>query len=452
MRRTLLFVMSVMLAGQIQAQDHDLAISRWLLPQTGGALDATETVRFEIENKGTLEETGFTVAFSVNGGVSFTEETFASVIPAGQKRTHTFAATADLSIDGASYVMVGKIILASDPNLTNNEIEVIVDNRIPGDLCDEPIVTGLNYYETYTDSRDFSFFNNDYAYNSNFTAPNYLSDKDIVYSFQSSVTYSCVDVSVHSNWAGNFNPGIALHVITACPEGAFSTVSRGYATGTLDAAFTDGFLYAAQTYYIIVSQRYSYDATYDLTVNLYQITDFKSFGFQSLTSSAEINYDNHTVVVTIPQGTNVTALTPEFSTSFYADAYIGGELQTSGSGTVDFTNAVNYSITLNINPYSSQEWTVSVVEGIPNAIESLEAEDITISPNPVISDLLVQVPLFGNNYVKVNVVNSIGTIVYTQSSIASANIILPLGHLVQGIYFVVIESDGIQVVKKFMKQ
>nr|WP_321406304.1 CARDB domain-containing protein [uncultured Carboxylicivirga sp.] len=84
---------------QSQAADHDLSISRWLLPQSAGDLGDAETVRFEIENLGLNEESNFTVAFSLDGGNTFIEETYTAAVPAGAKRTHTFTAKANLSTD-----------------------------------------------------------------------------------------------------------------------------------------------------------------------------------------------------------------------------------------------------------------------------------------------------------------------------------------------------------------
>lgn len=275
MKTKLLIAGFLIIGGYMNAQVHDLAISRWLLPQTEGALGETETIRFEIENLGSSDETNFTVAFSMNGGQSFTEEVYNGTVPPGSKRTQTFTATGNFSVDGATYNVIGKIILAGDEVPGNDEIEVAIINKITGDMCDEPIVT-----------------------------------------------------------------------------------------------------------------------------------------------------------------------------SFYADAYINDVMQTSGVGTVDFSNAV----TQNIYPFGSQDWMISVEEGVPNAVVLAESKGIILSPNPVISEMLVQLPSSSELFNKVTVVNSIGNIVHTQSTGSSRTITLPLGHLPQGIYFVVIEMDGQQEVKKFMKR
>lgn len=148
MKRILLFIL-VLVISYIQAADRDLAISKWYIPQSAGSLSNNELVRFEIENLGTQEETGFIVAYSLNGGQTFVEETFSTIIPIGAKRPHTFVTKGDFSIDGATYEVITKVMLVGDENTSNDQQIFYIQNKIMGDMCDEPFLMNLGYASKY---------------------------------------------------------------------------------------------------------------------------------------------------------------------------------------------------------------------------------------------------------------------------------------------------------------
>nr|WP_321453776.1 T9SS type A sorting domain-containing protein [uncultured Carboxylicivirga sp.] len=435
---------------QSQAADHDLAISRWLLPQSAGDLGDTETVRFEIENLGVIDESNFTVSFSLDGGNSFIEEAYTGTVPAGSKRTHTFTAKADLSIDGATYVIIGKISLTGDEDSSNDEIEVSVVNKIIGDDCDDPFVMDLARGVTYTDTRDITPFGDDYDYNSGWGAPNYLQDREVFYQFQTTAQTSYLDVTLHSNYEGSFAPKVAVHVINACPDGTFSTVSSGYDFNDYNAEVKNAYLYYAQTYYVVVSKWTTYNFTYDLEVTLYEQTDFKSFQFKDITSSTSINYDNHSITVTVPYQTDLENLTPVFEIPNYADVWKNGVIQSSGIEVIDFSSPVLFSVIQNIGTGISQDWTITVTEDIPSNINKTDEEDIMISPNPVYDILNIALNSNGHSITKASIINTAGNLV--QEIILSSNKNqINLSNLSPGLYLIKIESNEKQIIKKFVK-
>ncbi|MFW6219083.1 MAG: hypothetical protein ACOC3S_03090 [Bacteroidota bacterium] len=57
-----------------------------------------------------------------------------------------------------------------------------------------------------------------------------------------------------------------------------------------------------------------------------------------------IDNDKRTIVVEVPEGTDVSAMQPIISTSKGSTAYIGGDIQVSGESVVDFTNTVYYVV------------------------------------------------------------------------------------------------------------
>lgn len=294
-------------------------------------------------------------------------------------------------------------------------------------------------------------FSDDYDYNSGFASPTYVTDKDVIYQFESTSNYSYIDVSIHSNWAGNFNPGIAVHVITGCPEGDFTTISGGSATGTLDAAFVDGYLYAPSTYYVVVSQRYTYAATYDLEVNLWEQTDFKSFETGIANASTEIDYTNHTITVTVPQGTDVSTLNPTFVLPRFTEVYIDQVKQLSGQSNVDFSSSVNYSVVPTIGKQINQQWAVTVNEDVVNNIKEFESDKLVLSPNPVTDLLTIQIPDGTSFEMEVSVYNSIGSKVLISEVVNSESITLSMSQLEKGVCFIMVESNGQRFIQKVLK-
>ncbi len=320
-----------------------------------------------------------------------------------------------------------------------------------GDDCDDPFIMDLARGVKYTDTRDITPFGDDYDYNSSWGAPNYLSDREVFYQFQTTAQTSYLDVVLHSNYPGSFSPKVAVHVINACPSGAFSTVSSGTGTGSFDAEVTNAYLYYAQTYYVVVSKGTTYNFTYDLEVTLYEQTDFKTFDFKDLTSSTVIDYDNHSIMVTVPYGTDLSTLTPVFETPAYADVWKDGAIQASGIEVIDFSNPVTFSVIQNIGAGLSQDWSITVEEDVANNIAQSGKDDITISPNPV-SDIL-KIELISNDYstTKASIINCAGSLVQ-QFNLSSSENQINLSSYSPGLYFILIERNGQQTIKKFIKK
>ncbi|MEW5847126.1 MAG: DUF5018 domain-containing protein [Bacteroidota bacterium] len=73
-----------------------------------------------------------------------------------------------------------------------------------------------------------------------------------------------------------------------------------------------------------------------------------------------INDGAHTISVTLPYGTDVTALVATFTLSTNATAKVGGVDQVSGTTANDFTNPVTYTVTAE-DGIITQDWTVTVI-------------------------------------------------------------------------------------------
>lgn len=101
--------------------------------------------------------------------------------------------------------------------------------------------------------------------------------------------------------------------------------------------------------------------TYTVTVNvqppLSTAKAITSFGFATPSAAGTINESNHTIAVTVPYGTNLTNMAPEFTTTG-VDVKVGSQSQISGVSTQDFTNSVTYSVYA--EDASTQDYVVMV--------------------------------------------------------------------------------------------
>lgn len=72
--------------------------------------------------------------------------------------------------------------------------------------------------------------------------------------------------------------------------------------------------------------------------------NFLYFAFTEPQAVGVIDNENRTITVEVPEGTDLSSLTPVISTSKNSTVYIGGEEQISGESVVDFTNPVYYIV------------------------------------------------------------------------------------------------------------
>jgi surface protein len=120
------------------------------------------------------------------------------------------------------------------------------------------------------------------------------------------------------------------------------------------------------------------DWTIDVTNELNNETNITSFVIPNQVVEESIDFDNHTILVRMPFGTDVTALIPTISLS-------PGATITPTSGTPrDFTNPVVYNVIPEDNS-ASQSWTITVeVDASPNNNPtSLTIDNASIDENTI---------------------------------------------------------------------
>jgi hypothetical protein len=88
-----------------------------------------------------------------------------------------------------------------------------------------------------------------------------------------------------------------------------------------------------------------------------------AFGFMSPAALGTVTEANHTIAVTVPFGTNVTALVASFTTTG-ASIKVGSTVQTSGTTANNFTSPVTYVVTAADS--STQNYIVTVTVQAPS--------------------------------------------------------------------------------------
>jgi hypothetical protein len=120
--------------------------------------------------------------------------------------------------------------------------------------------------------------------------------------------------------------------------------------------------------------------------------DLLSFNIKNFAIAGIINTPNKSVKVTLPYGTNLTALTANFTTTGDS-VYIGSVKQESGVTVNDFTNPLAYTIYKN---GTSENWTVNVVEDGGITAYSFISPAVTGTVNKAARSITIKVP-FGTD-------------------------------------------------------
>lgn len=120
--------------------DHDLCVASVTLPESSLSLSDAEEVTVNIENRGNYAESGFVVAYSINGAAPVSE-TVEAELPAGETMAYTFATKADMSAP-ATYIVEVSV---------NAEGDMLPANNTMSGKCRHPELITLPYECRFAD-------------------------------------------------------------------------------------------------------------------------------------------------------------------------------------------------------------------------------------------------------------------------------------------------------------
>ena len=113
------------------------------------------------------------------------------------------------------------------------------------------------------------------------------------------------------------------------------------------------------TYTVKAEDSTTQDWTVTVTIAPNTETDITAYSMSEQSKAATINATNHTVAITVANGTDVTALVATFTLSDFATAKVSETPQVSGITANDFTNPVTYTVT-GEDGTTTQDWVVTV--------------------------------------------------------------------------------------------
>ncbi len=190
-------------------------------------------------------------------------------------------------------------------------------------------------------------------------------------------------------------------------------------------------------------------SSYGLTTQDCEGKDFIFFSLVSENDSVvgDIDYENQTVSVTLPTGTNLSSLTASFINAINSDIEIDGTPQVSGETVNDFSSPLTYRITSEINEF--QEWTVNV--SLASSVEFLNNK-FSIYPNPSKGKFIIENNFYRNtksNNVSAKISDITGKIVksfYIDEQYINVN----MSEYSKGIYFVNLKNANDEITKKII--
>jgi hypothetical protein len=165
---------------------------------------------------------------------------------------------------------------------------------------------------------------------------------------------------------------------------------------------------------------------------------FLSFSIPGQLGNTLIDEENLTVTVTMPAGTDLTALVPSI-------VYSNGSVTPDIYWPVDFTNPVLYTIIAQ-DRITKHVWTVTV-DAEPTAISNPELElKMTISPNPAQDFIRITSPVQNGT---INICNVGGASIHREDFLNNHVIEIPLKGFTPGIYLIRIISEDKVYTAKF---
>ncbi len=135
---------------------YDPTITEWVFPTSNCNLSSSEPVTIKIKNLGIDTITTFSVKYSINNGVTYSNpETYLGQVLPGAEITRTFNAHANFSINN-TYHCIAVVYLASDPNHSNDTLRTTV--------ISVPTVSSFPYFENFESNAGWTTDGNVWQY------------------------------------------------------------------------------------------------------------------------------------------------------------------------------------------------------------------------------------------------------------------------------------------------
>ena len=174
----------------------------------------------------------------------------------------------------------------------------------------------------------------------------------------------------------------------------------------------------------------SFNTAYNKLITSFAITGNTGF----------INQSANTIAITMPAGTNPTALVPNFS-------FIGQSVSPATNVAQDFTNPITYTVTASDNTTRAYVVTVTIAAGI----DELNAAKLSVYPNPAKQSVIISSQSLVNTIEVTNLLGQQQNILVEK--LTTNNLRLLTENLLSGVYFIkAIDTKGNIMNAKFIKE
>lgn len=436
--------------------NNDLFAQEITYPTTGLVLSTTEYIEATIVNNGVNPQSNFDVTYSVNGGTLVTE-TVTATINSGESYTYTFTTPFDFSAAG-TYSIEVSTALTSDENTANDNVTKVIElysqvyerkiihEQFTTELCQycPPVLEYMSsLHDTY--APNMITITHHSGYGTDFLTNAAAVDMEEFYNDGGSTFtpggmfdrhYNGLDNDNNSGidpgpvfWCGSPYGGNRIDERLALPAFVSVNIDGSFDTQTRELSFT-------------VSGDFVNNFIGDLSINVWLTEDHIA---QQSQASAPVGFEH--------RYTQRAAITN----------YIGDMLQNGATDGDTYTQTYTYTVD------ASWDWhNMYIVAFVGNydassvnnrevhnaneklfteltitSLSNIEDKNVRVYPNPTTGLFNIQ-GIEGSN---VEVVNSLGQVVYSVNNVSSLQTI-DLSNNSEGTYFVKIKTNDSVVTRK----
>ena len=201
------------------------------------------------------------------------------------------------------------------------------------------------------------------------------------------------------------------------------------------------------------TQDYTVTVELDQTTQLSDAKEITAFSFNDLSPSASGIVSEDSVVLFVPEGTDVSALRATFELSPDAQVRVGLVRQESGVSINDFTNPVIYTVIA--QDRSTRAYTVvAQPDRATGLADEATQRAVTLYPNPATSQITLAADGVAQRANEVVITDALGQVVQRQPLSAYGNWqqLLSIAGLPTGVYTARVVLEHSFVVKRFIKE
>jgi subtilisin family serine protease len=281
----------------------------------------------------------------------------------------------ELSGDGINFTEIGKWNEATldsingDSNPNNTPPVTLLDAQIPSNLLTSNFKAGFKWH---TDSNNIPDINYDGCWVGEVSVTKYSDGSDEKYDYYDGTSMAAPHVAGLAALIEGYNPSLTSSQVKN------AILTTGDNIPDLNPIIG--------THPISTGKRINAQKALQAVNPAKAIT---AFSFTTPAAIGVIDETTHTIAVTVPFGTDVTALVATFTTTGSSVA-VGATPQVSGTTVNDFSSPVTYTVTAADS--STQDYIVTVTVATPSNIATVTSATYTVSAGGTANETITNIP------------------------------------------------------------